>query len=336
MEQPIRLTLRWVVLVVLLLFATGVAGGMVGQKLLAPPLPPLTSGDQLITQVQEVTISPNSAAADTVVSVSRSVMLLGTRTGTVVQPVATGVVVTNDGLLATTTQIAGNDIVAIDDTGAVVALEAVGEDPVFGLFYWRIPQVVVVPLDLRREPVAIGSELLAISRSNITKQTKVIEYRVQELILPTLDDPRGQQQLVMGTGNVPTLMVGAPAIDEEGRLSGLLLGTEGRLLPTEALQQSLARLAADQREFSPLEQLGLDLEYSFDTTFVARIRNVTPGTPAALAKLQRGDTLLTINNEPIVWDRSVIGQLSASLPLSLTFRRGEETLSAQVSANPTE
>lgn len=343
-DQTLRLSLRAVVLGVALLFGIGILGGFVGQQLIAPPVTPLSSGtDRIVSTVQEVTISPNTAAAQVVSNIGRSVVVLATISGTQVQPQATATVITNDGLLVTTAALPDVSLVALDDTGAPIALDRVGVDALYGISYWRMPKSVVAPLDVRRDPLSVGTELLGVSRSEGSRQLKVIDFRVQEFSLPRAGEATGWQRLILGSGEVATLMPGAPLVDEEGRLAGLVLDAEGRAVGVDVLDMSLRRLGARTREFDPLDKLGLNIAYSFgpaadDATkvvFTPTIVAVAPGSPAASALLQRGDRIVTIGETTITWETNVAEQLSAPLPLKLTLRRGEEVVSAMIQATPT-
>ncbi len=331
-EPTFRLTLRWVILAVGLLFAVGVLGGMLGQWLVQPPLPPLSpTEERLVTTVQEVTISPNTAAAAVVSTVSRSVVLLATRSGTTLQPRGSAVVLTNDGLVATTATLPEADVVALDDGGSVIMLDRVGRDELYGISYFRMPNSVMVPLDLRRDVVSVGTELLTISRSEVTRQIKVLPYTVQEFSVPQEGESRAIQRVWLGSRASSILFIGAPLVDEAGRLAGLLVDQEGRAVGADVIELSLRRISEGQREFDPLAQLGLTLQFSFVPTadntavlFTPRVTAVSPGTPAGAAGLQRGDVLLSINDEAVAWERNVVQQLSGSLPVRLTIQRGLE------------
>ncbi|MDP3789054.1 MAG: hypothetical protein Q8R48_01475, partial [Candidatus Omnitrophota bacterium] len=61
----------------MLILVVGALGGIGGTMLLSRPLPPLNPDrEQLITTVEEVTISPNMAASTLVERYERSVMLI--------------------------------------------------------------------------------------------------------------------------------------------------------------------------------------------------------------------------------------------------------------------
>lgn len=339
-EPPIRLTLRWVLGAMGLVLATGFLGGLTGQQLLAPPLPPLApSGERIISTVQEVTISPNTAAAQLVETADNSVVLLATQGTGGIQKAATGVVVTNDGLVVSTADLRAEELVALDDQGAPVKLDRVGSDDLYGLAYWRMAKAVAVPLDLRRETVSVGTELLAVSRSDTTLGARVMSYRIQELSLPRPDDPPGIQQVWLGETPPPALMTGAPLLDEDGRLAGLVLDTTGRAVGADVLDISLRRVASGQRELNAFTNLGLSLQFGFvssaldqTVSFAPKIITVTPQSPAAQAGIRAGDVLVRVGETPIDWPTNVAQQLSAALPLKVAVERGSETITMSIQA----
>jgi membrane-associated protease RseP (regulator of RpoE activity) len=206
-----------------------------------------------------------------------------------------------------------------------------------------MPKSVVAPLDVRRDPLGVGAELLGVSRSEVNRQLKVIEFRVQEFGLPRVGEATGWQRLILGSDNLAASLIGTPLVDEEGRLAAIVLDAEGRALGVDVLEMSLGRLGAGGREFDPLKKLGLNLAYSFSpaigdagtVAFTPTIVAVTPGSPAAGALLQRGDRIVTIGETTITWETNVAEQLSVSLPLKMTVRRDEKVVSATIQAAST-
>lgn len=340
-SDPIfRLTLRWVLVALVFVLGVGIVGGIVGQWLFRPPLPPLSVAEErLVTTVQEVTISPNTAAAQVVNKVSRSVVLLATRSGTSLQTRGAAVVVTNDGLVATTAHMPESEVVALDDGGSLIALDTVGIDEQYGITYFRMPNSVMVPLDLRRDPLMPGTSLLRVSRSEITRHIKTAPYMVQEFILPDQDFNPGIQRLVLGTPIAAPLFIGAPLVDEEGRLAGITLDATGKILTAQSVEASLQRISNGQRELDPLAIFGVTLQYLFvpaadnsTVSFVPRITSIVPGSPAATAGLLRGDGIVAVNDEAVTWEGNVLQQLSAPLPVRLTVMRGLEKIVVSLNA----
>ena len=118
-ERTVRLSFGWVVIAVIGILILGVIGGVLGQQILNPALPPLTqsSDDQVVTTVQQVTISPNTAIVDMIDRAHRSVMLLGSVNGERRNIAGSATVITNDGLLATTLATPSGELVAFDADG---------------------------------------------------------------------------------------------------------------------------------------------------------------------------------------------------------------------------
>jgi S1-C subfamily serine protease len=132
-------------------------------------------------------------------------------------------------------------------------------------------------------------------------------------------------------------MVGAPLVDEEGRLAGLLYDAAGRAVGADLVDASLRRLAGGQREGDPFTELGLTVQYAFSATtddstvsFMPRVTAVRPASLAAQALLRAGDDILRIADTPVAWEVNVAQQLSANRPLEMQVRRGQETLTVTV------
>src|SRR5687767_7683366 len=129
-EQVVRLSIRWIALALAATVVLGMTGGLLADQLFRPSLPPLTpEGDQLFTTVQEVTISPNTATAEMIERVNRSVLLIARGTDASTAPTATGVVVTNDGVIVTASDLAAGTHNAFDQEGRIIPVETMGRDP---------------------------------------------------------------------------------------------------------------------------------------------------------------------------------------------------------------
>lgn len=332
-ETVIRLSLSWLIVAAIAILLLGVTGGLLGTYIVRPPLPPLTHDtDRLTPTVQEVTISPNTARASLLDRVDRSVILLTTDSDTP-QPVATGVVITNDGLIVTAGETTTSKLAAYDYQGTRIPLDHVGHDQLFNLTYYRSTTAVVVPLDVRREDVAAGEELIALTRNPRSFLPYVTPYAFHQFVLPTELPDTGLQRLMQGTSLPTTHQVGSPVVDDEGRVTGLVMDAkQGILIPANALADSLTRLANNQREHNPFAQHGLQLAYTFRTqdqdpvSFLARVTSIVPGSPAATSGLERGDLILKFADEPLAWNSNVATRLSNREALPLTIQRGDEQL----------
>lgn len=333
-ERIIRLSFSWVVLSLVIVLLFGALGGVIAQQVWQPKLPPLTSDTgQLITTVQEVTISPNTAAVQLVENSHRSVVLLGQAVGGEKSVVATALVVTNDGLLVTSTDVPSGQMVVHNHEGSSIAIDFVGRDELFGLTYFRIPSGVFVPLELQAAEVPVASRLLVLSRSAQTLQPLAHPFDVSEHIVPNAPLPKGIQRLLKGTPVLDSVMAGSPLLDDEGKVVALLInGPQGLALPASYLRESSDRIINNQRERDPMDEAGLTLTYSFADTgeppqrqFVVQVQAVRFGSPAAIAGVSPGDIIIKAGDDIIDWNTSIVERLSQPLPLSLTVRRqGEE------------
>lgn len=328
----IRLPLRWVVFFMIGLFVVGIAGGMLGQYITQPPLPPLEdNNNRVMTTVQEVTISPNKAVATLVNRANRSTLLLGQIKNDSRNYLATGLVLTNDGLLATTTILPENNLFAFDNAGRALAINRIGEDALYGITYYNLLDNVILPLDLRQEEITPGEKLTVISRNANTPTPQVEELTLNSFDLPTPDEPIGWQRIMRGNPLSSTLLNGAPALDDEGKVAGVITDAkQGRVLPIAELQVSMDRLMHDKRESDPFEILGINIIYEWQASgrgeeiFTPQLTTVRPGSIAEVAGLKRDDIILKVNENEIRWTDSLVNLLGQDLPLNLTIKRGVE------------
>lgn len=344
-EQVLRVSFSWFIGCAIAVLLLGVVGGIVGQQLFRPTLPPLENApDRIATTVQQVTISPNQAAGELVTRAERSVLALGRGEEGQQTVFGTGTVVTNDGLIVTTIESNGSNHVAFDQTGAPIVLERVGHDAIYGLTYYRAQNNVLVPLDVRSDDGAVGQEFIAMARDERTFLPRIRSLRVQEFDLPDTGDPIGAQRIIRGTTQPDTTFSGSPLLDDESRLSGIVLNaTSGKVLPASQIKLSLQRISNNKREYNPLTELGLNLTYDFvrvtpdaDVQFIAKIAGVTPNSSATIANLKVGDIITAIGEQPLAWGANVVEQLSAPLPLQLTIleKGAEKSVTLQPVALP--
>lgn len=322
----IRLTWGWLLAVVAVFVGLGMAGGLAGEQLFRTPLPVLPADkDKVITTVQQVTISPNTTAADIVARAQRSVLMLAAAEGAG-KPAVIAFAITNDGVLASAGVLPAGPLTAWDSEGRKINIERIGRDELWGLNYFRVKNNVIAPLDTRLTDAAVGSELLGISRSFTTLTPKAIHYPVEEYALPQDEEAPGVQR-IMNSNLSAGLLPGTPLLDEEGKVAGVIM-RDGLALPSSELKESFNRLANNKREQNVLNDLGLTLHYIMSAAtdggpvnFAAAVVAVSPGSPAATAGLKRDDRITQIKGEALSWERSFAGQLGQIKPLVLTIWR---------------
>lgn len=341
-DQVIRVSLAAVAGLAFAMVVLGILGGLLAQWWGGTSLPPLAeSQDRLITTIQEVTISPSTATAELVKNHERSVVLLA-RASAPESTLASGLVVTSDGLVATTASLPDGEIISVDSEGRRVPLTPVGQDAVYNITYLRAGSGVFSPFDVRDSDVGVGSILTLVSRNPETLAARVRAIVVEEYRLPERPDAVGWQRLIGARELTESLLVGSPLLDDEGRVSALVLpGGQGRLLPGIYLRRSLERVARGELERTDVAAAGLALDYIFhqlpeaERGFAAVVEGVTAGGVAAESGIRAGDVITAINGKPVTWDSDIIAAF-AEQPVSLSIRRGEETLVATLGPSVSE
>ncbi len=331
--RVVRVSLAWMLAGTITVVVLGMVGGALTAQLWWPRTIPVTEeGGRLVSTVQEVTISPNIAATKILEMSERSVVMIGREDAPGGAALATGFVVTNDGIIVTARELPTDQLIAYDYQGKMAALERIGSDELFGLTYLRAREAVLIPIDMRAESVLVAYELMAVSRSWPTLLPRAEFYRVSETILPPELMPAGIQQVFKGAQLAETELAGSPLIDEEGQVAGILINPlAGLALPVNQLKESLDRVIGGQREKNRFEELGIELHYVLIATgdtagrqFRAEVRAVMPDAVAAAANLKRGDIIVRIDDTPLEWGRSVLAALSHDLPLTLTVKRADK------------
>lgn len=342
-ERVLRLKLGWIFVLGIVMVGLGMLGGMLAQWWWNAPLPALPAEqDRLITTIQEVTISPSTAVSQVVEKNGRSVVLLAVRGAQGAQgkpgdPIASGVIVTSDGLVATTATLPEGALLATTSESETLEVERVGVDVLFDITYLRLRSGVFVPTDVRDSDVPVGFSLTALSRAPITGSARVRTYTVQEYQLPPSAAPFGWQRLYAGEALDETILPGSPLFDDEGRLAGLALPqATGIAMPGTMLRQSLARVVDRKFESSIFDALGIDVAYAFEKIgegqpqFRVAVTAVRSHTPAAQAGVKTGDRIEKIQGEAVAWDKSVIEALGARETVALQIRRGETMLAITI------
>lgn len=331
-ERVVRVSLTWLLLCLAGVFVGGMLGGFVAIWWQGPRLSALPdTQDKLVTTIQEVTISPNIATTELVAQHERSIVLLA-RAEPPRTPVGTGIVVTSDGVLATTAAVPEGELVMFDSTSRPIKLERVGVDELYGITYLRARGGVFVPMEVRSDLVSVGATLIALHRSLESFTPRAGAYSVEEYRLPKRGETLGWQQILQGTPLKEETAGGIPLLDEEGSVAALALpGDDGRALPSPLLQVSLKRLGQNQLEANPFVEHGFSGEYAFgpapdgSQTFALTITAVTPGSPANIQGLRAGDVIESINGVPLTWQQGIAEILTTLPPITLQVRRGTIT-----------
>lgn len=328
-EQTIRLSVGTLLLVVGALVILGMVGGMLTRFFLPNNTPLNTATEPVLTTVQQITISPSSAAVKLVEQNQRSVLLIGGE--------AVGFVLTNDGLVVSPAELKSTTPMATDERGQSLPLEVVGRDTLYGLSYYRLRNAVLPPLDVRRGDPGVAAQLVIMGRSSVTFQPRVATYTLQEYIVPPDGAARGWYRLQQGnvTGGV---LAGSPLLDEEGKVTGVLLdATHGLALPVSQITESLNRVVANQRERDPWEELGMSVRPVMGVLAPERpaalglvVNGVRPQTPSGEAGLKAGDIILGINQAVFTWGNNPLAAVAAAArPFTLVVLRNqvEQTIS---------
>ena len=337
-QQTIRLSLRWILLGMLIITMLGVAGGYLGQQLFGnngPLIIPQDGRDQLITTVQEITISPNKATLSSLNEVERSLATLGTLTnaGEFV-PIGTGLVMTNDGLLVTTIPASRTGVVAFMSNQAISEATLVGEDTLYGLTYFKFKDAVSVPVALSDETPAVGTSLLAFSRAKDTLTRAVSPFIVNEHSLPATDSVMGiQKYLTSASFSENTFYEGSPLVTEDSKVAGIITdASSGKAISSDILRASLSRITANTSTLNPFSSLGIVPKYQFSTVgtgraarFVVAVTGVTPNSIASKAGLRAGDQIIRIGDQELTWDVAVPALLEPSSVTLTVIRQNKET-----------
>lgn len=334
-STTLKITLRTILIAIALVIVIGGIGGIAAMQLFTPTLPPLTSDgkQQFITTVQEVTVSPNTQSASLVEKLQRSVVLLVNAEGSEITPLGTGAVITNDGLIVSTLRPPNGGVRAMDSSGRILPINTVGTDELYDLTYYQLNEGVVPPFELASQNAPVSSELLALSISPSSISARAQSWQLVEYATPEASLPDGIMRVGIFDRPLSSSFEGAILINEEGKLTGLVSDPgNSRGLAVDAVRSSITRIAANKREENPFEKWGVSMQYGFvfntekqEHVFAVTVRDVVPGSPAAIAGIRRGDTLTNIQSNELTWNTDITSLLEASDTLSLTVQRGANT-----------
>lgn len=325
----------------------GVVGGLLAQRLFPARLPLQDGGQQLVTTVQQVTISPSKQRTAVAEQLGKSVVTIVQQTASTTKLLGLGTIVTNDGYIVTPQSVLGpardsqgTSLAVIDSTGAVAAVQVIGTDAVYGLTYLKLSSGVGVPIELIADEALPGTSLVTISRSLTSGAQLVGSFELQEYVLPPNEVAGGNvapawQRLAHGQYSTDSL-AGTPLATEDGKVAGLTLDAEhGLALRAGDLKESLDRVTLGRREADPLATAGVAVRYDFvqaatsgqagTPKFTVVVTGVKPNSPAAVAGVRSQDVIVRVGTEAVSWQKNLMTALAAPLPLEVTLlRQGEE------------
>lgn len=342
MQQPtntttIRLSLGLLFLSIVVILAIGVIGGYIGSRLTPIPITVLPNGDRTIVPVsQQVTISPSKTGENIVSTQGKSILLLVTQTLKGIVRVGTGVVMTNDGVIATVSDIPDTTpVFALGENGSLATVTHIGTDVLSGITFLKISDQILPPVTLAQSSPEVGAELIALSRGEQTGSPVTSRHTLSAIVAPGNDVAVGVQHVGVLTPPNPPLDASVALFTDEGRLAGVILpaDTPTMLLITDIIS-ALSRLSANTLAENPFASRGFTVSWKFtpDATGVfgmrATIREVIPKTQASDVGLKVGDVLISAHGNPITWDSFLPSAIAKSpLILSILRQTEERTLS---------
>ncbi len=337
-QKIIKISLSLAALGIAGIILLGMAGGFVASSLWQPTVPLNEENGQLVTTIKEVKVTPNTAVVDAVKGTQESVLLISQQRESSPVFYATATVITNDGLIVTAGDVPTLNVFAYDSRGGSIKADFLGRDEVFGLAYFRLTKGVFSPLDISNQGVPIGYNLMAVSKNEITQLPFAANYRVNEYILPPKIMPDGVQRIMKGNAIGDRLRQGSPLIDEEGKMSGIIVNPQaGLALPPNAVKNSLQRVVEGKREYNPYKELGFAVRHDFinldkenENIYGAMVQSVSIRSKASQAGLESGDVIVAVEGERLSWDKNILTAISKEPPIKLDILRDADKLTITI------
>lgn len=334
--NTITLSPLWLLIGCLFIILLGALGGLIVQQFSAPVHTPLIKDlKPFVTNVQQVTVSANSLATKAVQDTQRSVVLLAQEGASGKKILASGLIITNDGLVVSVGQQAAKATSAIGSNGQSSPLVPVGADSLYGLNYFRLQDGVFTPLATTDANPDVGASLLLVTRSPLSFLPAAYDFFINEYA-PVANQAPAITQVDRGrSATDSSFLAGAPAITEEGKVAGLLLDPEaGFLLPVSYLQRSIERVVGQQREVDPFTTLGFTPTYTYldgppatGRQFAMQITALTPHSRLESAGAKVGDRITKIGEVAVAVDTNIPTVLSTASTLTITRQTQELTIS---------
>lgn len=333
--KTVRVSIGMLIVVILLLVCVGAIGGYIGahtnKSTRIEVSPSSNTGSTMIPISQQITVSPGKLASDTIASKSKSVFLLAHQTANGFKGFATGIAVTNDGIIAST-QNGGNDpIFALGDDATSIEASSIGTDTLTGLHFFKLTNRLISPIDVVQTAPKIGSTLLMLSRSATTIAPEA-QTTILSLITPaSTDAPEGIQQVGV-IQQLANSTAGSALLDEDGKLEGLLRDNNGSgVILASDIAQAITRLSSNTLTQNPFADIGFSITWSLQQDNQSRIsvkavvQAITPKGIAAQAGLKTGDIITAVNASTVTWDSNFTTLLSNNQLQLNVLRNGTPT-----------
>jgi S1-C subfamily serine protease len=330
-ERIVRLSFSWLAGGAGAILLLGLAGGLLGQYFFPETTRVIRNEGDVITTVQEVTISPSQASAEVVKGNQEAVFLIGTVTEQIPPAtLAVGLLMTNDGILVTTGTLPATPLQAYDYTGASIEAEVVGYDPLFDISYLQLKTGVFSPVDFAQADPLVGTQLLLLGLAPTTFQPEVRPFTLRAYELAN-DTFFGVPRLMLAAEEIGEATRGMPLFNDEGRVAGILRSSErGEAIPIQRLEKSLARFTGKNLEVNSVEALGLTIAYEFrrleengSVSLVAQVERVVPNSPAQQAGLKVGDIVTRVEQVALNWEQGLPELINPGQAQNWNIRRGE-------------
>ncbi|HSX24726.1 MAG TPA: PDZ domain-containing protein [Candidatus Andersenbacteria bacterium] len=340
-STTIKVSLPFLILLIILLACVGGLGGYIGARIVVPrySMPASSSSDSntIVPVTQQITVSPSKLATDTVATKSKSIFLLAHQTAKGLKPFAMGVAVTNDGVIISTQDGGSDPVIAVGEDATSTPITTLGTDTLTGLHFFRLDHTVVTPIDVSQANPKIGATMLALFRSSMTMASASEATYLSELIPAPQNSAPGLQQAGLIQQVSPALPAGTALLDDEGRLAALVeTGENTEIILSSDIQEAISRLSSGSLTNNPFTDVGFTIAWTLqqnnESVFAVRAvaQSVTPKNIASDAGLKNGDIITAINGNAITWDSSII-KLLTNNQIQLSIMRNNEPLTITIS-----
>lgn len=313
-STTVKLSLGSLVLLCVGILAIGALGAFIGAKIASPRIVQQTSDSNhtVVPISQEITVSPSKLITDIASSKSKSVVVLAHQSSKGITAFATGVIITNDGVILSPQDGGSDPVVAIGDDTAITPVTHIGQDSLTGLHFFKLDHALVTPIELSQTPPQVGASLAGLLRTQQTMRPGVALTSLAQIIPPSDHTASGIQQVGIYQPTQIAILAGTPLLNEDGTLSGIVSDTENHVaLLVPDIKSAISRLSSSTLASNPYTDIGFTITWNLaqDTQshllVQAAVQSVTPGSFAAKAGLKSGDSIISINNNAITWDSDI-------------------------------